>query len=257
MDVSGRRLERLDVGGGRVIDMSGAMRLMLPPVQQGYADAQLDDYRRLGRSRFPWRPPLHLQLRARASHAAPTGTLGFGFWNDPFSFSLGQGATAGRLPASPAAIWFFYGSPPHDLAFLDDVPGFGWKAACLRSRPIPSPLLALGAPLALLLSRLPWTRGAAVRTARRLFRAQEAVLPDELEAWHTYEITWHACEASFSVDGRIVLLAPDPPPGPLGFVAWIDNQFAVLSPERGIRFGVLPCAEAQWMEIADLEIRAL
>jgi hypothetical protein len=256
-DRAWRKLERLEVGGGRVSDVPGATRLELPALRQGYADAQLDDYRRLPRSRFPWRPPLCLRLRARASRAAPTGTLGFGFWNDPFTFSLGQGATPGRLPASPTALWFFNGSPPHDLAFLDNVAGSGWKAACLRSRKVLPLFVALGAPFALLLSRLPWTRALAVRQARRMIQAQEAVLSGGLEAWHTYEIAWHIREASFRVDGQVVLVASDPPPGPLGFVAWIDNQFAVLSPERGIHFGVLPCAERQWLEIADLDIHAL
>jgi hypothetical protein len=37
-------------------------------------------------------------------------------------------------------------------------------------------------------------------------------------------------------------------------VAWIDNQYAVASPDGGFRFGVLPLAEEQWLEIRDLEV---
>ncbi len=49
-------------------------------------------------------------------------------------------------------------------------------------------------------------------------------------------------------------MAHAPPVDPLGFVAWIDNQYAVVSPEQGLRFGTLPLPAEQWMEIADLEI---
>jgi hypothetical protein len=251
------RFEHLELGGGRVHDEAGTLRLAIPALGRGYADAQLDDYRRLPRGRFPWRPPLHLRLRARSSHAVPTGTLGFGFWNDPLSVSFGQGGTAGRLPAVPSALWFFHGSPPHDLALQEGVPGVGWRAASLHSRGLPWALVALGAPLALGLSHFAATRPWAVRSVCRTVRAQEVVVSERLNAWHTYEIAWHPCEASFQVDGRTVLIAPNPPPGPLGFVAWIDNQYAILSPERGIRFGVLPCSERQWLEITDLDIRLL
>jgi hypothetical protein len=48
--------------------------------------------------------------------------------------------------------------------------------------------------------------------------------------------------------------AVDPPTGPLGFVAWIDNQFAVASPEGGFRFGTLATQEEQWLEIENLSL---
>jgi hypothetical protein len=37
-------------------------------------------------------------------------------------------------------------------------------------------------------------------------------------------------------------------------VTWIDNQYAVASPEKGFRFGVIPTSREQWLEISDLEI---
>jgi hypothetical protein len=252
------KVRPLLIGGGNLdYPQAGLLRLTIPPVTRGYADAQIDDHRHLPRRRFPWYPPLRLSLRARASRPAPLGTLGFGFWNDPFSLSLGQAGAARRLPASPHALWFFHGSPPHDLAFSDHLPGYGWKAMSLRSPKIPGPILAIPAAAAVLLSQIPGVRRPILRTALRSVRAAEAVLAVALNEWHTYSLEWFPCEAAFRVDGEMVLSAPNPPPPPLGFVAWIDNQYAVASPLKGFRFGALPTPHPQWLEIADLEIQAL
>lgn len=75
-----------------------------------YRFAQLDDYSRLPRPRFPSHHPLTLSLRARTSSASVAGTWGFGLWNDPFGLSLGFGGNPFRLPALPNAIWFFHAS---------------------------------------------------------------------------------------------------------------------------------------------------
>ncbi len=99
----------------------------------GYANAQLDDHRRLSRSSFPWHPPVNLKLRARASGASPLGTLGFGFWNDPFSLTFGQAGAARKLPVPPRAVWFFYGSPPNDMTALSAESGLGMESPELGS----------------------------------------------------------------------------------------------------------------------------
>jgi hypothetical protein len=86
--------------------------------------------------------------------------------------------------------------------------------------------------------------------------AAEADLSVPLTEWHTYQLHWETARVRFEVDGVPVLDAPVTPRGPLGFVAWIDNQFAVLSERAGIRFGVVPTTAPAWLEIADLEIRS-
>lgn len=248
-------LSSLEIGGGRVLQPApGRWRLVLPPHLTHYADAQLDDGRGLPRGRFPWRPPLRLRLRARASHAAPLGTLGFGFWNDPFAVSLGQGGAARRFPASPQAVWFFYGSPPNDFAFTPGLPGHGWKAMALRGPRLPSLLLAPLAAGAFLLTRVPGVRRPAMRRALGSVRAAEALVETPLDAWHTYELTWRPGEVRFLVDGREILAASLDVPGLLTFVAWIDNQYAVATPEKGFGFGVVPTVEEQWLEIEALEV---
>jgi hypothetical protein len=245
-------------GGGRAErDPDGMWRLTIPPAVQGYADAQIDDYQHAPRRAFPWSPPVRLTLRARADRAHPAGTLGFGFWNDPFTLALGQGGAARRLPASPQAVWFFYGSPPNDLAFASGVPGHGWKASALSGPALPSLALLPGAAAAFLLSRIPLLGPAAVRTAKKVIRAAEAVVNVPLDSWHEYALEWHPCEARFVVDGSPVLITEIVPRPPLGFVAWIDNQYATISPRGGIRFGIIPTTGPQTLEIADLAIEAL
>jgi len=45
------------------------------------------------------------------------------------------------------------------------------------------------------------------------------------------------------------------PPGPLGLVLWVDNQYAALPPDGRLRYGTLPNPEAAWVELEELEIR--
>jgi hypothetical protein len=96
-----------------------------------------------------------------------------------------------------------------------------------------------------------------MRKALRQVTAFESLLPPLLNEWHSYSITWLSGGATFEVDGEIVLHASEVPAGPLGFVAWIDNQYAVATPEDGFHFGVLPLKEAQWLEISDLQLNSL
>lgn len=251
-------LEHLEIGGGSVRENEqGVLRLTVPPISSGYADAQVDDYRLLPRQRFPWSSPLHLSLRARASRNNNPGTLGFGFWNDPFTLSLGQGGAARRLPAVPKTLWFFYGSPPNDMALVPDIPGFGWKAASLNSASVPPLVLAPLAVGAVALAQIPNIRRPVMRTALRVIKAAERLLEPTLDKWHSYSIIWELKTARFFVDGELALEAHNPPNSRLGFVAWIDNQYAIASPQGGFRFGVLPVEEEQWLEISELSVTPL
>ena len=77
-----------------------------------------------------------------------------------------------------------------------------------------------------------------------------------MTSWHTYTLEWHAQEAFFWVDDQQVLRAPQPPTRPLGFVAWLDNQFAVATPRGVLRFGTVNSGP-QWFEVAELDIKPL
>ena len=223
-------LIRFEQGVGKIEQYSeNGVRMSLPPATSGYSNAQLDDYHELRRGEFKWQPPLRMHLRARVSHQAPHGTLGFGFWNDPFTISLGQRGAGRRIPASPQTAWFFYGSKPNDLSFTPGVPGYGWKAMVLRSALIPSPLLLPAAGLGMVLSRIPLIRAPIVNAAKASLQAAEALMDVDLRAWHTYEIIWHPSKLIFKVDGDIFLSTEVTPREPLGFVTWMDNQYAVAT----------------------------
>lgn len=251
------------VGGGLVEIVNETLRLELPDATTGaYSDAQIDDYTGRARSAFPWRPPLKLALRARFSHpvhpiAAPDpeanqrllrGTAGFGFWNYPLSLT----GAALRLPD---AIWFFGASQPSNMALVPGLPGWGWKAQVVHAQRWGA--LAAAGPTALtaLWGRLSGRADAAAHWVQRLTGAQEARLTNDPREWATYEIEWRAERATFRVNGATILVAPHPPRGPLGFVAWVDNQYAVATPRGELRFGTI-ASEREWIELDSIHISA-
>jgi hypothetical protein len=249
-----QRWTQFCLGAGSLSIADSALRMAIPGVRQGeYVDAQIDDYGKLARADFPWRPPLQMEVRARSSLPAATlastaesldvlrGTAGFGFWNFPFS-------VRGDILMLPEAIWFFYASPPSNMALVPGIPGWGWKAQVVHSMR-PGALLAT-VPTALstgwgLLTNN--TRPAA-RWLQRLSGAHEAVLNVEMTTWHIYRLEWYSNEAVFSVDGVEVLRVPQPPTRPLGFVAWLDNQYAVATPRGNLRFGTVSSGP-EWFEM--------
>lgn len=247
-------------GGGTLTCTDSTLRLAIPAARAGaYSDAQIDDCGRLPRGQYPWRPPLRLEVRARASHAqaakqtaperaasALQGTAGFGFWNYPFT-------TTGAVLTLPDAVWFFYASPPSNMALVPGVPGHGWKAQIVHAHRVGA-LAALPPTLgAMLWGRLSGAMGPAERWVRRLTGAVEAEAAPSLAEWHDYAIEWLPERARFWVDGAEVLMAAQPPRGPLGFVAWVDNQYAVATPRGVLRFGTL-ATEPEWLELAHVRI---
>lgn len=232
---------------------SGGCLLTIPARPSGYADAQLDDTQGLPRERFRWTPPLRLVVRARVDPSAPLGTWGFGLWNDPFALSLGVRGAARRTPCGPRAVWFFYASPPNAFGFTSG-PTSGWRAMAIDTPAVPAWILTPAALAAAALAQLPPLRAPILRRALRQVTASEAILVTSTDEMHTYEINWGVEAAVFRVDGRRVLHALRPPTSPLGFVAWIDNQFAVARPEAGLRFGVLGTRRPQTLELTSAEI---
>lgn len=223
---------------------------MVAGAQHGrYADAQIDDYAGLPRRRFPWRPPLRLTVRARASRTI-AGTAGFGFWNNPLS-------PLGGWPSLPAALWFFYASPPSDMPLAIDVPGHSWKAASIdTTRPSALAWAPLALPVALL-NRAPWLRRRIWPAVQRSLGIAEAPIAAPGQQWRTYTIEWRRNTARFAIDGATILEAERPPHGPLGFVAWIDNQWAVVTPWGRFGWGLLASDEPQWLDLGLVRIESL
>lgn len=255
------RWTRTAIGGASLESVDAALRMHLGTTSENqYADAQIDDYGTLTRAQFPWRPPLLMEVVARASLPAATassdvtstclhGTAGFGFWNYPFS-------VRGDILMLPEAIWFFYASPPSNMALVPGSPGWGWKAQVvhsMRTGALFSTLpLALSMPLALLTGEM----RPAARWLQRLSGAHEQILDVDLTTRQNYALEWRTREVIFQVNGQEVLRVPDPPTRPLGFVAWLDNQFAIATPRGKLRFGTVS-SQPQWFEIANLRIEPL
>jgi hypothetical protein len=84
----------------------------------------------------------------------------------------------------------------------------------------------------------------------------ETQIEVDMQDWHTYALEWQAGRARFSVDG-ILMLNCTAPRGPLGFVAWLDNQYMVVTPWGRFGYGWLEAPGEQWMEIEDLEIASV
>lgn len=238
------------------------LHMNLPSVMQGtYADAQIDDYAHHARTDFPWQPPLRMEVRARSSlpaadassttetHNILHGTAGFGFWNYPFS-------VRGDILFLPEAIWFFYASPPSNMALVPGIPGWGWKAQVIHSMRSEAIAALLPTALTAAWARISGNTQPAAQWVQRLSGAQEALLPVNMTTWHSYVLEWYMNRVLFWVDGMSVLRVSNPPTRPLGFVAWLDNQYAIATPRGTFRFGTVTC-EAQSFEIDSITIQPL
>ena len=256
-----KRWTQTRIGGGKLYVEDFKLRMAFELARQGqYTDAQIDDYSNLSRSNFPWRPPLRMRVIARSSLPAATlrynesggtlqGTAGFGFWNYPFSVQ-------GDILMLPEAVWFFYASPPSNMALVPYIPGWGWKAQVVHTMNLGS--LAATVPLAATIAfgLLTGKTRPAARWMQKVAGACEAILPVEMNEWHTYTLEWQRNEALFWVDDQLVLRSPQSPTRPLGFVAWLDNQYAIATPRGVLRFGTVSSGP-QWLELESVKIEPL
>jgi hypothetical protein len=258
--------------GAHVEEISSgiAYRLSIPAgAADAYRLAQLDDYAKTPRGRFPLRTPIQLKLSARASGETISGTWGFGLWNDPFGLSLGFGGNPFRLPTLPNAVWFFGASQESYLSFraASTTPpnpsrsahyspdavrerkgaANGFLAQTFRS-PRFHPLL-IPAGLA-----LPFSRKTTRRLMGNVVSEDGVRLSVDVTQWHSYQIDWRADRVSLQVDDTQVFESRVSPHPPLGLVIWIDNQYAAFTPEGKIGFGVLANPEPAWLDVRDIEM---
>ena len=156
----------------------------------------------------------------------------------------------------PEAVWFFYASPPSNMALVPGIPGWGWKAQVVHTMRPAS--LAATFPLAATIAfgLLTGETRPAARWMQKVSGACEAFLPVEMNEWHNYTLEWRRSEALFWVDDTLVLRSPQSPTRPLGFVAWLDNQYAVATPRGVLRFGTIS-SNPQWLEMDSVKIESL
>ncbi len=241
---------RFSVGHAEIERAPGILRFVVEGAEQGQlSDAEIDDHRTVPRERLLWKPPLRMTVRARMSHPAGEmlGTAGFGFWNDPFDW-------IGNVAVPPNALWFFYASPQSDMAFDPTARGHGWKAGSLNGGRANRPTMALGN----FVFQLPGMSRLVFRLAQTRINAHEKTLDAiTMTDWHEYALDWLPTVAVFSVDGVEVLRAPGPPTVPLGFVAWVDNNYTTMGPGREFSFGRMAIAQRQWLELSRVSIQPL
>ena len=236
-------------GAGAVRRHADEIQLKLPAAGgDSYHNAQVSDY--ADRGDLHNAPPLRLSLRARASGKL-RGTAGFGFWNHAF-------APGERGFRPPQALWFFYSSPPGNIALAKGVRGHGWKAATIDARNPRFLALLPAAPLGFLLMRSRRLYKALWPVGQQALGVRETLLDESLLAdFQTYTIDWRADGAVFAVDGVVVLRAEAVPRARLGFVAWLDNQYAVVTPQGRFGHGRLHIEQPQSLHLRDISITAM
>ncbi len=238
-------------GAGQVRAEGDGLALRIPTISSPlqYHNAQITDYDPRGR-RFTLRPPLRVIVEAQFDtppHAAH-GTAGFGLWNHTFDPTQ----RGFRLPQT---AWFFFASAETNLALAQSVPGHGWKAATLDAGRWQARALLPLAPLAIPLMRVPPLYRHLYPAAQSVLGVDEQALDLALLAeTHQYEIIWEHKGLTFAVDGGVVLRTSHAPRGPLGFIAWIDTQYAVVTPQGQFAFGVCALAASQSLRINRVEI---
>lgn len=252
-------MQKLEINGGHIVKNEDGYLLELPPIAEGYGNAQIDDYAGLKRRDYPWRPEVRMCLHAKFSHTAGIlqGTAGFGFWNAPF------GDPTVPWPALPQAVWFFYGSAPNHLPLApltpkgDIQPGRGWFAATLDATTASAISLIPAAPAVILGNQIRSFRQRIWPAVQRKLGMSYQQIEMDLTVWHMYELLWTATGCEFWVNGESVLQTAASPRGPLGFVCWIDNQYMAVTPTGRFRWGILRTTKNQWMDIKNLQISTI
>jgi hypothetical protein len=244
------RIITTEIGAGSVEDFGEKTVLTVPPTDATtYHDAQIADYTLQDRE-FNWGAGTQLSVTAQFNTADVRGTAGFGFWNHPFSPEM-RG-----LPRLPQAAWFFYGSPPHNIPLAKGVPGHGWKCATLNATRWQFLALASIAPIGFLLMRIPAVYDALWGIGQDAVGVRECVLPPEMMTEkHTYTINWRENDVVFGVDGENILTSPFKMRGKMGFIAWVDNQYAVVTPQGNFGWGLLDVPAEQTLTLHEVHIK--
>lgn len=238
-------MQQIQQGTGQVTASApqGDYHLLRPEATlTHYSNAQIQDY---APRHLPHHTPLTLTLQAQFSHPLDQlkGTAGFGFWNAPYNPI--------RLPK---AAWFFFGSPPLDLPLALDVAGNGFKAATMDAATWQFLALLPTAPIGFLLCRIPRLYRLLWPIGQRAIKVSEKSLELDITQWHDYRLEWKLDEVIFSIDGVDVHRSPYSPKGPLGFVAWIDNQYAIITPQGRLGWGLVETSQPQALTIRHLTI---
>lgn len=243
-----------EIGSAHVdrLETGWAMRVGTTTETRTYHDAQITDYQMPDRS-FLWYTTPHKSIRLRIYAYFNTkhvnGTAGFGFWNHPFSPEM-RG-----LPRLPRAAWFFYSSPPNNMPLAHGVSGWGWKCATINANRWQFLALAPFALPGFLAMRVPvlydhlWHVGQAA-----LAVCEHPIDLDRMLSPHLYEIHWEWNQIRFYVDEQLLMVSPYAIRGKMGFIAWIDNQYAIVTPQGQFGWGLVDVPQSQMLIVDRVEI---
>jgi hypothetical protein len=251
MEIPLEKFSRLEQGAGQLLSNEAGIQCTISAsTQRIYHNAQLYDYANKQRAHYPHQPLVSFSVTAWFESESPVlaGTAGFGFWNNPLVFGI---------PRLPRYAWFFYGGPPMNMALAKGVPGYGWKAAIADFRQPAFLALAPFAPLGFLLMRNRALYERLWPIGQRAIGAAEALIPYDMRTPHHYALEWQGQTARFWVDDQLMLQTPYAPSGPLGFVAWMDNQYAILTPQGHFGWGVTEIRARQTLHLQNLRIKSL
>lgn len=252
-DSVSRRWKVSQVGNGQVVRRQRSLWLTLPRTNDSsYSNAQISDYDPAKRH-FRYKPPIRLTITARASAPAHElkGTAGFGFWNHPFA----PNERGFRLPQ---AVWFFFSAPPNNIPLAKGVSGSGWKAAVMNARRWQFLALLPTAPIGFLLMRIPFFYDRLWGIGQQALGVSEMRLDGNLlSTTHTYELLWRKNGVTFSIDNEVIHQTTTAPKHPLGFVAWMDNQYAIVTPQGQFKFGLVDVPQEQSLVIERIAIQPL
>jgi hypothetical protein len=239
------QLQDTHLGNGEVTHHADHIRLTLPTAEKGcYSNAQVNSPRG---AQVVYTPPVRLDVKAYAEGQLK-GTAGFGFWNEPFVPSQ----PGFRLPK---AVWFFHASPPNNMALAKGVQGWGWKAATFNAARWQFLALLPTAPIGFLLMRIPTLYERLWAIGQAAIGVSEHLLPPEtIYSQHMYRIDWLRDQVMFYLDGKLLHQTRFSPGGKLSFIAWVDNQYAVVTPQGRFGWGLLESPTPQALILSDLTI---
>jgi hypothetical protein len=237
-----------EIRTGRVQTSSDTIRLSIAPTSgDTYSNAQISNYS--NKRNFPssYNISMTLQAHLEPNIDAMRGTAGFGFWNQPF-------VPNEKFNALPKAAWFFFAPPPNNMKLALNVLGSGWKAATIDVKKWQFLAMLPTAPIGFVLMRFPMLYRLLWPIAQRTLGVSECLLDTNLLSQpHTYAINWFKEYVEFKIDSTLVHKSPAAPRGRLGFVAWIDNQYAVVTPQGSFKFGLLDIKIEQSLVITKLK----
>jgi hypothetical protein len=95
------------------------------------------------------------------------------------------------------------------------------------------------------------------RIQRALTIHEASLSADLLHDEHEYALEWRANSLRASIDGGLVMETPSAPHGPCGFIAWIDNQYAIVTPQGRFGFGVVPVPAPCALSLRALRVERL